>query len=1145
MLIICPPYSAAVQAVVDNNVDPYFSSVAMLLHMDGANNGTTFTDVKGNSITRVGTPVTSTARSKFGTASALLAGSTDALAVPTAVTTFLGGFANKKTTIEMWIYPTTLAAADYTLAASYAAVAQNGRWMLEVRGGASPVLVWNHTISTAAFATECTSSLTVALNQWQHIAIVIDGTTPASATITLYVNGVGQSFTRDVSSQTSCYDRVRIGGDSGYAGFIGNIDEVRFSTVARYTANFTPATAAFSDSLPNVDRFLNNSSLLMHFDGANNSTIFLDKAGHRFTIATGTPKISTAQSKFGVSSLFMDGFTSNGYISTPADTAFDITSGNFTISLWAYVTSYNPNANQGMSILSNFIGGSGWSLAFNGVNAFTNLTFQTWNAGVGVDVANSSSIAALTLNTWHHVEMCKSGSTYYFFIDGVAFGTVAAGAAVPAGAQLGIGVYMQNLTYASYFRGYLDDIQIVKGYARHTTAFIPYSTVAPDTFNDASFDPYWDNVVLSMPMEGTNGSTSMPDLKGNTVTVTGVTLSDITSRAGLTSALFAGNASSNISIANSANFAFGTGNFTIECWFNPISFPESGSSFAPLSMRGGAGTDGFILYGNPTSLHIFAGGTDVTSGACTWTPGTWYHLAVTRAGNVWTIWINGVQISTATNAIAVPATSAPLVIGMNNANNRDWCNGYIDGVRLTKGVARYTSAFTPVRGPYAEGSIESNSVYDPYAQLTTAFLAFNGTNGSTTFTDEASGASAWTTHLGSPTLSTAQSKYGTASLSLNGSSAIRSTMPAFATSWTMEFWANVSTFATQQTLVSCNNGSGFVGLNIWLNTAGKVVVDDGNTGQTAYTSGPALNTWFHLALVRVAAGTISVYLNGVLIGSNSPTQQTVSRMQIGCYFTNSYCTTGYIDHFRFTNGIARYSTTFTPALLPSPTVSEYTSRYPNDLYSANVSCCITFDTQTIMDITKNNVVTNTAVAVTTQTFVENAAGVFLGGTTKLTMPAGTLFAPGTGDFTVEMWVNATSAQIYNTDATYHSGVLWSQDVNGTNNFLLNLTAASATADPTVSFLFVGGSAAGPAINAGAWNHVALVRKSGVVTIYTNGVAGTPVNCSNDFNNVTYVPTIGQYSHTAVTIPFAGLLDNIRYTKGVARYTAAFSPTPKF
>jgi hypothetical protein len=102
----------------------------------------------------------------------------------------------------------------------------------------------------------------IASNTWAHIAGVRSG-----GTVKLYINGIERASGTNTTDFT--YSGAWIGrNDAGNTWTVGHIDELRVSSVARYTSNFTPATAAFTNDA--------DTQLLLHMNGANNSGDFLD-----------------------------------------------------------------------------------------------------------------------------------------------------------------------------------------------------------------------------------------------------------------------------------------------------------------------------------------------------------------------------------------------------------------------------------------------------------------------------------------------------------------------------------------------------------------------------------------------------------------------------------------------------------------------------------------------------------------------------------------------------------------------------------------------------------------------------------------------------------------------------------------------------
>ena len=137
-------------------------------------------------------------------------------------------------------------------------------------------------------------------------------------------------------------------------------------------------------------------------------------------------------------------------------------------------------------------------------------------------------------------------------------------------------------------------------------------------------------------------------------------------------------------------------------------------------------TDGFIYqvqYDNGNSKFVFyynngggAAGVSAISGGSQ-PINSWYHIAVvTTSSNNISLYVNGISVATDTNAISKPTTRTRFRVGTDLSNN-DF-NGYIDDLRITKGVARYTSNFTPPTAqlPGAETGTFASGLWTPREQ---------------------------------------------------------------------------------------------------------------------------------------------------------------------------------------------------------------------------------------------------------------------------------------------------------------------------------------------------------------------------------------------------------------------------------------------
>jgi hypothetical protein len=225
-------------------------------------------------------------------------------------------------------------------------------------------------------------------------------------------------------------------------------------------------------------------------------------------------------------------------------------------------------------------------------------------------------------------------------------------------------------------------------------------------FNDRTgiFDPYSDNVSLLMYMSGSNGSTTFTDSSLSSLTLTpygNAQISTSQSKFGGSSASFDGSGDY-ISIPTGAHTNFGTGDFTIECWFRVNDLNGNCGIFGWQANQ--SGSDPIVRLGVLSGIVNFA----YRGGAYTSAPGLnsqssinanqWYHVAVCRNNNVMRLYLDGVLQEEHTPS--TPATlNAPFSANIGaipfDGSAQWFFNGYVDDLRVTKGIGRYTSNFTP------------------------------------------------------------------------------------------------------------------------------------------------------------------------------------------------------------------------------------------------------------------------------------------------------------------------------------------------------------------------------------------------------------------------------------------------------------------
>ena len=218
-------------------------------------------------------------------------------------------------------------------------------------------------------------------------------------------------------------------------------------------------------------------------------------------------------------------------------------------------------------------------------------------------------------------------------------------------------------------------------------------------------DPFFANVSSLLHFDGSTGSTTFLDQKGNTWTASGnAQISTAQKKFGSSSGLWDG-ASDYISTAFATAFNISTGDFTLESFVRPVLGGDRN-----IGSQRDSGAEGWALEVRATGaiwlrakINGVYSDTKITTATGLVSAGNWYHIALTRNGNLFTIWLDGVSVATLTSAGTLDNNSgAPLRIGRSQSSSEDDYSGYMDEFRLTKGVCRYTSTFTPPSAPFPD-----------------------------------------------------------------------------------------------------------------------------------------------------------------------------------------------------------------------------------------------------------------------------------------------------------------------------------------------------------------------------------------------------------------------------------------------------------
>ena len=433
--------------------DPYYSAVSLLLPMDGTNGSTTFTDSGPNAlaVTAVGNAQISTTQSKYGGASGYFDGAGDYI-IATSGNQFQ--FGTGDFTIEMWVWASSNT-GQYKCLFSNRGVDASSIFL-----GIDPsakLLYYR-----GAFL--ITDSVALNLNQWYHVALVRKG-----STITLYKNGVSAGSVTDATNLTgnTCFVAQESSLASTY--FNGYIDDLRISLFARYVSTFAPPTAALPTTASSTvaDPYYGYTSLLLHMDGTNGSTAFVDSGPNALAVtAAANAQISTTQVKYGSASGYFDG--TGDSLTIPANTALALGAGDYTIEGWFYSLTSGTSL-RGM-------------IDFRTAATGTNGLMLRENDGGFLVYLNSAILLSTTTgrvaNQWQHVALVRKGTTVTLYVDGVSRATATSSTTLTDNV-LRISGFVDTQSNLYTYNGYMDEIRITK-YARYTSAFTPPTQAHPN-----------------------------------------------------------------------------------------------------------------------------------------------------------------------------------------------------------------------------------------------------------------------------------------------------------------------------------------------------------------------------------------------------------------------------------------------------------------------------------------------------------------------------------------------------------------------------------------------------------------------------------------------------------------------------------------
>lgn len=698
--------------------------------------------------------------------------------------------------------------------------------------------------------------------------------------------GTGTTVSQDSSVFTVTADSQ---GGNGVAG--------DFTLTFKATDQIAVDNEALSFSLTfsNVIDSSSGTIFLMKARGnsATNSTInYIDAAGNDagFTEAGLVQATSFSPYRSGGYSTHFDG---GDRLLVSDDAALDVGTGDFTVEAWMYLDDDDGTYN----ILSHAATGGMWLGKY--ASGFV------WRRYGVTNVVTATTDP--TENEWHHIAVARSGSSTKMFIDGVQTGSTASDTAnYSVSSTLYIGD--DGGANSQYMKGYIRDLRITKGVARYTANFdVPTEALTSD--DDTSL------LACSLPY--------VADASSNQQTITfsgdpGTRAFGPYNYEAYDSADVCGSVhfdGDNTELSDTSfGYGFGTGDMTIEGWI----YPTEGSNWQHIVGLDGYPSSGWVVWlSNSNKIHFYYNG---SSGAITPSKvvpiGAWTHFSVNRSGtgsNETKIYVNGVQDAQGT------VSTSYAVDGIEIGNNQTYdFHGYIADLRVTKGQAIRTAAFTPPTSPLSGIPIAPAS-HVLHLKTNSDFNVYDnaGSNAMTLIANTVS--------------STTQRKFSTSSaVYFDGAGDAIEVTPGYddprykfgTEDFTIEMWLYATNLTSARTIGGLIKYNSSGGRNVpYFYTSGTTLYywTDG-TNRITGTSALTLNTWHHVAVTR-SGNDHKMFVDGTQVGStwNNAADYVQGRPSWGNYYNtedNLYTGasnqfSGYIQDLRITKGYARYTANFT------------------------------------------------------------------------------------------------------------------------------------------------------------------------------------------------------------------------------------------
>ena len=563
-------------------------------------------------------------------------------------------------------------------------------------------------------------------------------------------------------------------------------------------------------------------------------------------------------------------------------------------------------------------------------------------------------------------------------------------------------------------------------------------------------------------------------------------------------------------LSDGTNLGAGTGAYTVEAWIN---WSEWAGTNQRIWLMGRAGADFIVLGKQADENRLFTKG-DTIDYDFTPNLGQWYHIAVVRAStgtNGLSLYIDGTRVAQGQDTSTVDAEDF-FVSGL------DWATGYnlrgkASNFRYTKSAVYSGASFTVPDGPltaitnteilmcqdnrFVDNSIRARAISIGGSPSVSSFGPFLTTS---VYDAAVNGASGLIFNAQSDSIA----------LPLNGDFALSG-------DFCVETWLYGS--GGDRSLYVSRDSSYFA-LNISITAAQFNIYL--NAGSPTWTPSHTVkaNAWHHLALTR-SGNTLKLFQDGVSLGtytfSNTLGYSSPSEHRIGGGASGALSTHG---SFRIVKGSPVYTSNFTPPTAPLTAIT-------NTELLLNMA-----DGQSIDSAAQHNLTLADDVKLSTAKAKFGDTSMLFDGSGKAYIEGSNIVNFGSGDFTVEFFMNSTTGGgeevlLDARNSNDGSGPMFTLETDTSDKIVYRVNAGNRIIS-------------GSAISTDTWYHIAVCRSGTSTKLFIDGTqSGSTYSDSTVYTQPNDRFILGGYYNNA-TYDFDGYIDELRISK-MARYTNNFTP----